>query len=114
MDLFSQSKDHIEIFRVSTAAKFRKAGIGSQLLARIEGVGAELKCSEMMCETSAAQEAAVVFYKKNGWTEVSNYSFIWLIIQLMEYFQQSRTSFSSSIIHGLEIVKFTKSLQHES
>ena len=70
VDVFSQSKDQIEIFRVSTAAKFRKAGIGSQLLARIEGVGAELKCSEMTCDTSAAQEAAVVFYKKNGWTEV--------------------------------------------
>jgi len=87
-----QSKDHLEINRVSTDNQYRKAGIASQLVARVEAVARELKCEEIVAETSVAQEAAIVFYHKNGWTE------------------QSRTSYPGNFVHGIELVKFCKSV----
>ena len=62
-----QTEDELEIFRLSTDKEYRKAGVASKLVAKIERVASVLKCTKIKASTSSAQESALKFY---SWTEV--------------------------------------------
>ena len=74
-----QSEDELEIFRLSTDKEYRKAGVASKLVAKIERVAAVLKCTRIKASTSSAQESALKFYTRNSWTEV------WECLNYKEY-----------------------------
>lgn len=85
-----QSDDQLEIFRLSTDKNYRKLRVASKLVAKIERVAGILKCGEIKAETSIAQESAIRFYNRNGWTETSRYSY------------------PGNCIHGVQLVSFIK------
>jgi len=87
-----ESEDELEIFRLSTDKEFRKAGVASKLVAKIERVAAVLKCTRIKASTSSAQESALKFYTRNSWNE------------------SSRRAFTGQFLHGIEGVTFLKTV----
>jgi len=87
-----QSKEQLEIFRLSTDKNYRKLRVASKLVAKIESVAGLLKCGEIKATTSIAQESAITFYNRNGWSE------------------KSRSSHPGNFLHGVEHVSFIKKI----
>ena len=56
---------------MSVDPKQRKSGIAAALISSVQRVGAILKVKKIKAETSSAQVAALAFYHRNDWTEVS-------------------------------------------
>merc|ERR1711892_170253 len=88
----AQSESELEIFRLSTDREYRKVGIASKLVAKIERVAAVLKCPRIKASTSSAQESALKFYARNNWTE------------------SLKTGHTGYFLHGIEIVTLHKTV----
>ena len=65
--------DHLEICRLNVDTKHRQTGIATALVNNIEKVGLSQEVQKIKVETSSGQEAAMAFYHRNNWTEVSKY-----------------------------------------
>lgn len=63
----------VEIKRMFTLEKHRGKGIASLILNELEKWASELSFHSCMLETGIRQIEAVEFYKKNGYTIISNY-----------------------------------------
>ena len=83
----------------------RKSGIAAALVDKIESVAAILKVEKIKAETGNGQVAAMAFYHKNNWTEVS------IILNLNEFFKnilKASRVYHPGIIHGIKLVTFFK------
>ena len=60
----------MEMFRMSADKKFRRRGVGGQLLLKIEETARRLKINKVRFNTSTAQEPAVALYTKKGYNLV--------------------------------------------
>ena len=58
----------MEIFRLSTDHRFRKHGVASKLMNKIDSCASILECENIIAETACCQYGAVKFYTKKGWT----------------------------------------------
>ncbi len=59
----------LEVFRLAVDKNIRHKGIASTLIAKIEEVAREHGCHTLLAVTSAPQEPAMRFYKRNAWKE---------------------------------------------
>lgn len=66
-------KNSVEIKRMFTSEKHRGKGIASLILNKLEKWASELNYDSCILETGIRQIEAVEFYKKNGYTIISNY-----------------------------------------
>ena len=53
-------------------SNFRKNGIASKLVKKLEETAATLKMDSLVASTSCAQDAALKFYERNGWEMVND------------------------------------------
>lgn len=63
----------VEIKRMFTLPNFRQTGIAKKVLQELEQWAKELGFESSILETGKRQIEAVNFYKKNNYTQVSNY-----------------------------------------
>ena len=63
----------IEIKRMYTHAEVRGKGFGKAILLELEQWAKELGYSSLLLETGVSFEAAIHLYRKNDFTQVSNY-----------------------------------------
>ena len=63
----------IEIKRMYTSPESRRRGIGSKILSALEIWAKELSYDRCVLETGLRQEAAVHFYRNNGYRQIPNY-----------------------------------------
>ena len=57
----------MEIFRLSTDNRYRKYGVASKLMNKIDSCASILECENIIAVTSCTQYGAVKFYSKKGW-----------------------------------------------
>merc|ERR1712080_605485 len=82
----------LELFRVSVDVKFRQKRLAHQLVERVEQVAATLGVNSLKAETSSFQTAAIKFYQRTGWREVT------------------RTKYPGHFLHCLMLVSFHKEI----
>ena len=70
--LVPRNPDTAEIVRMSVAARFRRLGLGTQILNHLLGVARETEYPQVILETTAKWEDAVAFYLRNGF-QVTHY-----------------------------------------
>ena len=80
----------------------------------IQRVGAILKVKKIKAVTSNGQEAALAFYHRNNWTEVSCFYNIKLEYIIQFFFLKASRVYHTGIIHGIKLVTFWKDVNSPS